>query len=209
LAVVPVPVKPEGTVPPTVPAPQPPSNNPVPQDIFEHALANASNFLDVKEHRAHFRKHARRHVLSMAAGTMALLLIALFAFYQNSPSLQVRVAGARAGVSTSVPNFAAAGFSYSGVKESSGTLTVGFHDQVGSYQLIQRSTSWSGTDMVQNVASVSAGGKPNYSTLQVGDATIYRFSNTNATWVSGGTWYNLTGTKALTNDQVRTLFENL
>lgn len=214
LAVVPVPVKPEGTVPPTVPAPLPPSNNPapqgvIPQDIFEHALANASNFLDVREHRAHFRKHARKHVLSMAAGTLALLLIALFAFYQNSPSLQVKVAGARAGVSTHLPNFAAAGYSYGGVKQSSGTLTLGFHDELGNYQLIERSTSWSGTDMVQNVASVTASGKPNYNTMHVGDTTIYRFSNTNATWVSGGTWYNLTGNSALTNDQVRTLFENL
>jgi hypothetical protein len=214
LAVQPVPVqptptpgRPEDNTPPSVPAPQP--NNKPQQDIFDHALANAANFLDVREHRSHFRKHARRHVASMAAGTFALLIIATFAVYQNAPGLQLKLAGVQAGVSTGMPNFAAAGFAYNGVHASSGKLTVGFSDKSGSYQLIQRTTSWSDEDMIQHVSATDAGGRPNYTTVKSGDTTIYRFSNTNATWVSDGKWYHVTGTGALSNDQVKSLVENV
>lgn len=213
LAVQPAPTatkKPVAT-PPVMPAPQP-GNNPTPSnpgDIFNHALANAANFIDVKEHRAHFRKQTRKHVASMAAGTLALLLIAMFAFYQNSPGLQLKMAGIHAGVATTMPNFQAAGFAYNGVKASSGKLTLGFSNKQGSYQLTQRNTSWSGSDMIQEVSSVDASGHPNYVTVHAGDTTVYRFDNTNATWVSGGKWYTVTGTGALSNDQVKSIVQNV
>jgi hypothetical protein len=214
LAVQPVPVKPEGDVPSTAPAPQPPSNAPQgtqakSKDIFDHALANAANFLDVKEHRAHFRKHARRHVASMAAGTLALLVIAGFAAYQNSPGLQFKVAGVQAGVATRMPNFAAAGFAYNGAKATDGKLTVGFSNKGGNYELTQQQTSWSGNDMIQAVSATDASGKPNYTTVKAGGTTVYRFGNGNATWVSGGTWYTVNGTGALSNNQVQTLVQNV
>lgn len=208
---VPTPVKPEGDVPPNAPAPQPtnkPQDN-LPQDIFNHALANAANFLDVREHRSHFRKHSRQHVASMATGTLALLIIATFAVYQNTPGLQLKIAGIQAGVSTNMPNFAAAGFAYNGVQASDGKLTVGFSNKSGNYQLVQRTTSWSDKDMIQHVSATDAGGHPNYTTVQSGDTTIYRFSNTNATWVADGKWYHVTGTGALSNDQIKSLVKNV
>jgi hypothetical protein len=203
---VPTPVKPEGDVPPTAPAPQPTNN---PQDIFDHALANASHFLDVREHRARFRKHARSHVLSMTAGTLALLLITLFAVYQNSPGLQLKVAGIEAGVSTHMPNFAAAGFAYNGVKAENGKLTVGFTNQAGNYQLTQRTTSWSNQDMINEVSATDASGHPNYTTVKAGSTTIYRFTNTGATWVENGKWYSISGTTGLSDDQVKAIVRNV
>ena len=206
LHVQPAPAKPEGDTPTNAPAPAPTNK---PQDIFDHALANAANFLDVKDHRSHFRKHTRKHVASMAAGTLALLVIAGFATYQNSPGLQLKVASVQAGVATDMPNFAAAGFAYNGAKATNGKLLVGFSNDRGRYQLSQQSTSWNGTDMIQSVSATDASGKPNYTTVQDGNTTIYRFSNTNATWVSGGKWYSVTGTNALTNDQVKSIVENV
>jgi hypothetical protein len=203
---VPVPVKPEGEVPSAAPAPQHGNN---PQDIFNHALANASGFKDVREHRAHFRKHTRNHVASMAAGTLALLLIAVFAFYQNSPGMQIRVASVKAGVATQTPNFAAAGFAYNGATAANGKLTVGFTDGQGKYQLTQQATNWSSNDMIQDISATDASGKPNYSTINADGTTVYRFNNTGATWVSNGKWYSVTGTKALSNDQVKSIVENV
>ncbi|HSX04917.1 MAG TPA: hypothetical protein VLF69_00375 [Candidatus Saccharimonadales bacterium] len=202
----PVPNKPGDNTPAGAPAPQPTNN---PQDIFTHALANASNFLDVREHRAYFRKHARRHVASMTAGTLALLIIAGFAFYQNSPGMQLRIAGVKAGVATRMPNFAAAGFAYNGVKANNGKLTLGFRNGQGNYQLVQQTTSWSDSDMIQDVSAVDASGNPNYTTLHAGSVTIYRFSNTNAMWVTGGKWYTVNGTNNLSDQQVRALVQNV
>jgi hypothetical protein len=206
LEVQPVPVKPEGEVPTQAPAPLP---NNKPQDIFDHALANAASFKDVKEHRTHFRRHTRNHVASMAAGTLALLVITGFAVYQNSPGLQFKVASMQAGVATSMPNFAAAGFAYNGSSAGNGKLTVGFSNQSGKYQLTQQDTSWTGEDMIQDISATSASGQPNYTTVSAGDTTVYRFNNTNATWVSGGKWYSITGTNALTNDQVKAIVESV
>jgi hypothetical protein len=202
---VPVPVKPAGNMPPAIPAPQ---QNPK-QNIFDHALANASNFRDVREHRAHFRKQAGRHVASMAAGTLALFVIALFAFFQNSPSLQVKFASVKAGVATNVPNFAAAGFAYNGVHGDSGKVVVGFKDGSGSYQLSQQATNWSGSEMIQDVSAVDATGQPNYTTVNAAGTTVYRFTNTGATWVSNGKWYSVTGSNVLSNDQVKSIVENV
>jgi hypothetical protein len=206
LSVVPVPVKPEGQEPATPPAPQP-SNKPT--DIFEHALANANHFVDLQSHKTHFRKKARRHAASMAAGTVALLLIAVFAFYQNSPGLQFKVASVHAGVTTHMPDLQAAGFAYNGAKADNGKLIVGFSNANGSYRLSQVNTNLSGQDVINNLGATDAGGNPDFTTVQADGTTVYRFGNTDALWVQDGTWYTVTGTGALTNDQVTALVRNI
>jgi hypothetical protein len=206
LPVQPVPVKPEGEVPSTSPAPMPTNK---PSDIFEHALANATNFVDMQAHKKHFKKHARRHVSSMAAGTLALLVIAGFAAYQNTPGIQLKIASVQAGVATNMPNFKAAGFAYNGAKAESGKLTVGFSSQSAHYQLVQQTTNLSGSDIIQNIGATDASGTPDYRTLHTGTTTVYRFDNTNATWVQNGKWYTVTGTGALTDTQVKNLVSNV
>lgn len=204
LAVQPTPVKPAKETT-GAPAPQP-SNKPV--DIFEHAMANASNFVDTQTQKLHFKKKVRRHVASMAAGTLALLVVAGFAAYQNTPGLQFKVASLQAGVATNMPNLQAAGFAYNGVKAGNGKLTVGFSGQGGKYQLTQQPTNLSSDDMIQNIGATDASGTPDYTTVQAGNTAVYRFSNTNATWISGGKWYTVTGTGALTDSQVKALVQN-
>ncbi|MEJ0073644.1 MAG: hypothetical protein WDN27_06280 [Candidatus Saccharibacteria bacterium] len=206
LAVQPVPVKPEGEVPANPPPPQPTNK---PTDIFEHALASATNFVDLDAHKQHYKKHARRHVISMTAGTLALLLIATFAAYQNSPSMQLKVASLQAGVTASMPNFKAAGFAWNGVKAADGKLMVGFKGKQGNYQLAQQTTNLSSNDLIQTVGATDASGTPDYRAVQAGTTTVYRFNNTDATWVSGGTWYTVTGTGSLSDNQVKSLVQNI
>ncbi|HSX43607.1 MAG TPA: hypothetical protein VLF59_06015 [Candidatus Saccharimonadales bacterium] len=209
---VPVPVKPQEHVPPTAPAPQP-TNNPDPsgkkQNIFDHALANATNYVDLEARRSGLRRHKRNHAISMLAGLFALVIITGFATYQNSPGLQLRVASVQAGLSTGMPNLKAAGFAYTGAKAANGKLTVGFSNSGGRYSLTQQKTSWSAGDMIADIASVSASGKPNYTTVQAGDTTIYRFNNQTATWVADGKWYSISGTTGISNDQVKTIVKSV
>lgn len=205
LTVHPVPVKPETVAEPAAPAPQQ-TNKPF--DMFEHAIANAGHFVDTQSRKYHFKKQARRHVVSMAAGTLALLVIAGFAAYQNTPGLQLKVASLKAGVATSMPNFKAAGFAYNGVKAGDGTLTLGFSGNGGNYNLVQQTTNWSGSDMIQNVGATNASGTPDYTTIQVGGTTVYRLGS-NATWVANGKWYTVSGNHALTDSQVTSLVQNV
>jgi hypothetical protein len=176
--------------------------------MFEHALANANHYVDLQASKLHFRKKARRHVVSMAAGTLALLIFAGFAFYQNTPGLQFKVAGAKAGVATSMPNFKSAGFAYDGVKAEQGKLVVGFSNASGSYRLSQQATNLSSADIIDEMAATDASGNPDYTTVDAEGLTVYRFSDHSAVWVKNGTQYTVNGTGSLTDAQVQALAQN-
>jgi hypothetical protein len=169
---------------------------------------NASHYVDVQAHHARFRLQSRRHLASMAAGTLALLVIAGFAAYQNTPGLQFKVASMHAGVATRMPNFKAAGFAFNGVKASGDHLTVGFSGVTGNYQLTQSHTNLSSGDMINTVGATDASGTPDYQTVQAGDTTVYRLSNTSATWVQNGTWYTVSGSSYLSDTQLTSLVRN-
>jgi len=201
------PVKPGGEEP-TAPAPQP-NNKPANKtDIFEHALASATNFVDTHAHVRHFKRQTKRHLASMAAGTLALVVIAGFAAYQNTPGLQFKVASVRAGVSTTMPNLQSAGFAYENTSAHSGKLTVSFSDNHGHYSMTQQATNLSSNQMIKNVGGTTASGHPNYVTVDADGTTIYRFDNTSATWVADGTWYSVSGNASLSDDQIKSLVQN-
>ena len=191
--------------PPVTPPPMPTNK---PADIFEHAMHNATNFIDITAHRAHFKKVTRRHMLSAASGTLALLLIAGFAAYQNTPGLQLKLAGFRAGIATATPDFGATGFAYNGATADHSRLVIGLKNARGSYQLSEQKTNWSGQDMISQVSAVDASGQANYSTLQAAGNTVYRFGSTQATWVKDGIWYQVNGNQSLTDKQLAALVQN-
>ncbi len=197
----------ESTIPKPTPKPAPALVS-KPADMFEQAIANATHFVDLTAQKNHFRKKTRRHLTSMATGALALLLLAGFAAYQNTPGLQIKVAGLRAGVATATPDFAASGFAYNGVKASQSKLVVGLKHGTSNFQLTEQPTNWSSEDMISQISSIEASGAPNYSTLTAGEHTVYRFGDNQATWVKNGTWYNLSGNGTLSDDQVKSLVQN-
>ena len=191
--------------PPVVPPPAPTNR---PDDIFERAIDNATHFVDITAHKAHFKKKARRHALSMASGALALLLVAGFAAYQNTPGLQLKVAGLQAGITTATPNFSATGFAYNGATASQSRLVIGLKSGNSTYQLSEQKTNWSGDEMVAQVSAVDASGQTNYNTLDAAGHTVYRFGTTQATWVKDGIWYQVNGTRGLTDAQLKSLVQN-
>lgn len=207
-AAIPVRQLPEDTPagnPPVAPPPTP-TNRPI--DIFEHAMANATNFVDITAHRALFKQRYRRHMLSAASGALALVLIAGFAAYQNTPGLQLKVAGFRAGVTTATPDFGATGFAYNGATADKSRLVIGLKNNKGSYQLSEQKTNWSSEDMITHISAIDATGQTNYNTVQTADNTVYRFGTTQATWVKDGIWYQIHGTQGLTEAQLKALVQN-
>ncbi len=222
-AIAPLAVQPAPSAGPTVPTPatpppKPGSNEPAAPtpppakptgNIFDHALANASNFVDTHAHVRHHKKQVQRHLVSMAAGTLALVVIAAFAVYQNTPGLQFRVASLRAGIGTGMPDFQAAGFALNNAGVSQGRLTVGLSNSSGNYSLVQQTTNLSAQDMIRTVGATDASGYPIYQTVQAGDVTVYRFANNNATWIKDGVWYTVNGNGALSDSQIKNLVQNV
>jgi hypothetical protein len=206
--VTPIPVRPEPVEPVDGGAPSPiPTNKPV--DMFERAIANATNYVDVKAHTKHYHKKRSQHIASLAAATLALIVIAGFALYQNTPGLQFKYASFQAGVATAMPNVKAAGFAYTGVSSQFGKLTVGLKTDGNAYQLTQQSTNWTTNDLLQqSPVGTDASGQPAYQTLNAGTTAVVRFSDTSATWIKNGIWYQLSGQQPLSDSQVTSLAKN-
>lgn len=203
---VPIPVQ----EPPRAAAHTPPHRTQQAQpDMFEHAIAAATNFVDVKAHVAAYRQKAQAHAVSMAAGVFAIAFLSLFAWYQASPRLQMQVAGAQAGVSAAIPRLQQAGLAYAGVTVDEGKRIVTLNGSHGTqYRLIQQPTNWSERDLIDHIAATDASGTPNYTTVPMGDTTVYRFGDTMATWVTRGTWHQLTGSAPLSGAQLTALVKN-
>lgn len=188
-------------------APSPtPTNRPV--DMFEKAIQNANHFVDLKASKKHFHKKRRQQVLSIAAASLAIVVISGFALYQNTPGMQVKVAGIRAGVATNMPKLDGTGFAYNGVSTTDGKLTLGLKGGDTTAQLVQQQTNWSNDDLLRQAnVGTDASGQPAYLTIQAGDKFVYRFNDTSATWINNGVWYQLNSSSYLTDEQVTALAE--
>jgi hypothetical protein len=177
-------------------------------EMFERAIENASHYVDIAMQKKHFTKKRRKHALSMGTGFVALMLVAGFMVYQNSPGLQVSAAGMRVGVSATAPNFKEIGLKYNGVATAEDKRIIGLKDDNGTYQLTQEKTNWSGESMIHSVSSTDASGKPNYVVIEVSGQKVYRLSNGSDMWVKDGVWYSLSGNRGVNPDKLEAIVQN-
>ncbi len=208
VSVAPIPVQPEPNNPTEAGAPSPaPTNRPT--DMFERAIQNASHFVDTKAHTKGIRKKRHQQVLSLTAASLALLLIATFALYQNTPGLQIKLASARVGFSTQLPQLENTGFAYGDVRTENGKLTLGLTEGNTTAQLVQQESNWSNADLLrQSQVGTDESGGPVYDVVKVGDTAVYRFNDSSATWIKNGIWYQLSSPTTLTDQQVKALAQN-
>ncbi len=199
------PEKPEETTEPTAPTPE--RTNSVDQ-MFLKAIENATHYADIKATSAKHLKKAKLHTANMALGVLALLVIAGFAAYTNMPSVQLKVAGIRAGVATTDPDFEKTGFAYRGVNAENDARIITLEAQGNTYRLVERATNWDSETMISSISSVGANGAPNYTVITAGEDKIYRFSESQATWVKNGIWYEIHGDAGLTDGQLLKVMRN-
>ena len=60
----------------------------------------------------------------------------------------------------------------------------------------------------RTIGSTNASGTPAYQVVLAGNTVVYRFNNTSATWVSGGNWYTLSGSSAISDGQVKAIVQH-
>ncbi|HVU59616.1 MAG TPA: hypothetical protein VHC98_02155 [Candidatus Saccharimonadales bacterium] len=174
-------------------------------DVFERALAIASSHREPPHPVAHHAKraHRGRRVASIAASSLAILLIIGFIGYQNAASLQLRVASARAGINASLPTWRPSGYRIGSLSYSAGKVTVSFRSTTAvghDFSLTQTASSWDSATLLSNF--VYPNNDSSYDTINAAGSTIYTYGNNNATWVSGGIWYRLTSNGNLSNSQI-------
>jgi hypothetical protein len=173
------------------------------KDIFERALATANSHQQphVNTHRKAGKKsHALRTVASVGASSVAILLIVGFVAYLNVASLQMHLASSRAGISATLPKWQPQGFSVGSFAYAPSTVTVNFKNtDQAKFSLTQTASNWDSAALLSDYVLPHA---DTYDTIQSQGNTIYTYGNNQATWVSGGLWYQLNTNGSLSTSQI-------
>ncbi len=145
----------------------------------------------------------------MTTTVLAALLIAGFIAYQNMPNLAMRVAAARAGFPATMPSYQPAGFALDGaIQYYPGQITVNFKSDSDNriFSVTQKPSKWTSETLLDRVVAIDS--RP-YQTFQDKGKIIYIYDGSNATWVSGGIWYEIAGNSSLTSDQLLRIASSL
>lgn len=173
---------------------------------FERAVHDATSHLEklpAKPRKKHRRKAAKT---SGALASVAALLLVGFFGWQNAPNLQMRLAASRADIPASLPGYNPEGFSLDGgIRSEPGKVTVSFRSDSGkSYSITEQASSWDDNTLQANYVEPRQG-----QTYSGDDKNIYLVEDTEATWVSGGIWYRISGTADLSADQIDRIANSL
>ncbi len=188
-----------------IPVPQPVEPEHPEQDMFERAIDNATSHDEPahKESTKHKTKRGvRRHVrwVSVTAIVLAAVILGGFIMYQNKIELQLQLASAKAGFAATMPGFRPDGYAAKSLAYSPGKVAIGY---VGpnnqTYKVVQKSSNWDSQTLLENFVATS--GQP-YDAYKASGRTVYVYGNGNATWVSGGVWYQVNDNGALSKDQI-------
>lgn len=177
-------------------------------DMFEQAIAEASHFIDIKVAQENKQRRVRRQRLMFAGGGVAAFLLLMLVFYVQTPGVQMRIAGMRAGVRSAVPDIGAAGLSYQGVHTQNDKRIITLTDAVGRrYSFSQQPTNWNEQEMIKHASPNSSISdiETHSAGLTAGGLRLYRIGDKAVMWVKDGTWYQFVGNEALSDAQLKEL----
>lgn len=170
-------------------------------DIFEQAIEHATSHMEPHHPklRRRFGRLKSKHV-NLAAGALAVLLLAGFIGWQNLPNMKLRVASAKAGFHAQMPGYRPGGFAMGNIKYSTGSVAINYHSNSDnrSFSVVQQLSDWDSKTLLNNYVATT---NPDYQAYQEGGRTIYIFGN-NATWVDGGVWFKVDGAVGMSAQQL-------
>lgn len=170
-------------------------------DIFERALTAANShqqtYVAPKKTK---KKHRAVRITSIAASTLAILLVVGFVAYQNTAQIQLRLASTQAGINATLPAWQPAGFKLGALTTGPSTVNATYHASNGqSFTISQTSSSWDSSTLLSDYVYPN---NETYSTVSAGGSTIYTYGDNSATWVNKGIWYKLTTHGTLSTSQI-------
>jgi hypothetical protein len=171
---------------------------------LEHAKTPSHSRQEPKQPRSH-----RSRRMSIASGSLAVMLIGAYFTYLSMPSLSTRVAAAQAGINAGYPSYRPTGYSLSGpVAFNQGTVSMKFAANAGpgSYTLQQARSGWDSSAVLSNYVEPKVGDQ--YTTTATNGLTIYTYG-TSAAWVNGGILYTISGDAPLSSEQVQRIATSL
>lgn len=176
------------------------------EQLVSQAIKNAripeTHNKRVKKHRVSKKLGVSPKVLHFGAGALAAVLLFGFIAYQNAPNISMRLAATRAGFDASIPGYKPAGFGLSGpIEYGPGQVTLNFksHSDERNFHVTQKVSNWNSEALLSNFVATD---DKSYQTYQDKGKTIYIYDGSNATWVSGGVWYQIEGNSSLSSEQL-------
>jgi hypothetical protein len=167
-------------------------------EVGQNSQDTVESHSKVRGFLAQFRKPQLKHI---AVATLAVLILGGYFAYMNMPSLSVRVAASRAGISASYPEYRPDGYSFSGpVAYAPGEVSLEFGSNTNdqSYTITQRASNWDSQAVLDNFVTQKS---DSYLTYSEQGLTIYTFEN-KAAWVNRGVFYTIDGDASLSSEQI-------
>lgn len=169
---------------------------------IKEARSPSTHHKRVKHHRIAHKLGVSHRVVQVGSSALAILLIAGFFAYQNAANISLKVASSRAGFSAVMPGYQPSGFSMNGpVEYAPGQITLNFNSNSDSrnFHITQRVSNWNSEALVSNYLAAN---NKTYQAVDQNGRTVYIYDGSNATWVSGGIWYQIEGSSSLNSDQL-------
>lgn len=161
-------------------------------------------YTPVKKRRGLSRFSARgRRFLAYGAACFAVVLLTGFAFASNKNNIELKIADIRAGINATIPAYTPSNFAISGFKHQPGQVAISYNSEQDGHGF---SLSQSFSDLDSNSLAVLLSNKwKSYDTLNAAGRTVFNRTdsqNINATWVSNGLQYQITGNASLSKQQI-------
>jgi hypothetical protein len=177
------------------------------EDVLQRALERASSHRESQPKR-HSKNNKLARVSGVSLATLSFVLLAGLAIQNNLPGAKLHLASSQAGFAASLPSYKPAGYSLQGIESGPGVVAIHYQSNSDerTYTLTEKDSAWDSTSLRdQFVASTGQ----SYNTIESGGRTIFIYGQHDATWVSGGVWYQVHTAGALSDRQLIDLASSL
>ncbi|MBP6005550.1 DUF4367 domain-containing protein [Candidatus Saccharibacteria bacterium] len=149
-------------------------------------------------------------IAKLAGSALALAVILVYVWQVNYPSLALKIAGARAGIATSVPGYLPSGWQLSReIKVEDNSLTYSLVNTAdrATMAVSQQASQWTDQDLIEDyISSIS----DSYQALRTGGQTLYIYGDNQISWIKDGLWYRIEGDSSqLAKDQLIKVASNI
>ncbi len=180
----------------------------LPLSPFDMALNNSTSHEQLAPKRRSLRERTSKilrvspRAFSVGLGILVVLTAGGLFAKQHLSTLAVQLAATRSGVEAKLPGYEPAGFSLSGpVEYSAGQIALSYQSNTDdrNFKIVQKNSDWNSQALLENFIQES---NKQFQTIQDKGKTIYIYAGNNATWVSGGIWFQVEGESSLNTDQL-------
>ena len=147
---------------------------------------------------------------SIAAGTLATLLIGGFIAYQNMPSISLALANRNAGISARIPKGIPSNFAIGKtIDASKGQVTLSFISRTDDRRFSVTQQTSNNMDSSGLEAAIASSHSKTYQSYDSNGIKLFITGPGSADWIDGNMRFNISGNSGLSSEQLATIARSL